>query len=142
MTDVTSGARSGRNWWTIALWAVQLLLAFAFGAAGFMKLTTPIADMGAMMNWVTVTPEWLVRFIGLVEILGALGMILPAATRILPWLTPLAALGFMVIQVLAIGLHASLGETAMTLPVNLVLLALSAFVAWGRWRKSPIPPRA
>ena len=62
-----------------------------------------------------MTPEWLVRFIGVVEFLGALGMILPALTRILPWLTPLAALGFAVIQVLAIGTHAALGEIAMTL---------------------------
>ena len=76
------------------------------------------------------------------ELAGALGMILPAATRILPWLTPLAALGFAVIQVLAIGTHALLGETAQTLPINLVLLALSLFVAWGRMRKAPILPRA
>jgi membrane protein DedA with SNARE-associated domain len=69
-------------------------------------------------------------------------MILPAATRILPWLTPLAALGFALIQVLAIVVHANLGETAMTLPINLVLLALSLFVLWGRWRKAPISPRA
>jgi hypothetical protein len=140
MTDTTSGA-AGRNWWTIGLWAAQVLLALAFGGAGFIKLFTPVADLGAMMNWVTVTPEWLVRFIGAVELLGALGMILPAVTRILPWLTPLAALGFAVIQVLAIGTHASLGETAMTLPVNVALLALSLFVAWGRWKKSPIAPR-
>ena len=82
------------------------------------------------------------RFIGFVELAGALGMILPALTRILPFLTPLAALGFAVIQVLAIGTHASLGETASTLPMNLVLLTLSLFGAWGRWKKSPIAPRA
>lgn len=140
MTDITSG-RTGRNWWTIGLWAAQILLAFAFGAAGIMKTLTPVADLGTMMNWVTVTPEWLVRFIGVVEFLGAVGVILPALTRILPWLTPLAALGFAVIQVLAIGTHASLGETAMTLPMNLVLLALSLFVVWGRWKKAPITAR-
>lgn len=140
MTDMTNGA-TGRNWWTIGLWVAQILLAFVFGAAGVMKLFTPVADLGAMMNWVTVSPEWLVRFIGAVEFLGAIGVILPALTRILPWLTPLAALGFFVIQVLAIGTHASLGEMAMTLPINLVLLALSAFVAWGRWKKEPIAAR-
>ena len=140
MTDTTSGT-TGRNWWTIGLWAAQALLALLFGAAGVMKLFTPVADLGAMMNWVTVTPEWLVRFIGAAELLGAIGIILPALTRILPWLTPLAALGFVVIQVLAIGTHASLGEMAMTLPMNLVLLALSAFVVWGRWKKAPIAAR-
>ena len=136
-----SAATSGRNWWSIGLWVVQVLLALAFGAAGVMKAFTPIVDISTQMAWVAATPDWLVRFIGFAEIAGALGMILPAATRILPWLTPLAALGLTVIQVLAIGLHATRGETAMTLPVNLVLLALSLFVAWGRWRKAPIAPR-
>jgi hypothetical protein len=140
MTDATVG-RSGWNWWSIGLWAAQILLALGFGSAGVMKLFMPVADLGVQLNWVTVTPEWLVRFIGAAELAGGLGMILPAVTRILPWLTPLAAAGFAVIQVLAIGTHASLGETAMTLPVNLVLLALSLFVLWGRWRKAPIPPR-
>ena len=140
MTEITNGA-TGRNWWGIGPWVAQVLLAVAFGAAGVMKLMTPLDQLGTMMTWVTVTPEWLVRCIGTVEILGALGMILPALTRVLPWLTPLAALGFAVIQVLAIGTHASLGETASTLPVNIVLLALALFVAWGRWRKAPIAPR-
>lgn len=140
MTDVTSGA-AGRNWWNIGLWVAQLLLALVFGAAGVMKLFQPIEALGAMMTWVTVTPDLLVRFIGLVELAGALGMILPALTRILPFLTPLAALGFAIIQVLAIVVHASLGETAMSLPMNLVLLALSLFVVWGRARKAPISPR-
>lgn len=140
MTDASVG-RDRRNWWSIGLWAVQILLALGFGSAGVMKLFMPIADLGAQLNWVTVTPEWLVRFIGFAELAGALGMILPGATRVLPWLTPLAAAGFAVIQVLAIGTHASLGETAMSLPINLVLLGLSLFVLWGRWRKMPIPPR-
>lgn len=140
MTDVTSGA-AGRNWWTIGLWVAQVLLALMFGAAGVMKLTQPVEALGAMMNWVNSSPELLVRFIGLVEIAGALGMIVPAITRILPFLTPLAALGFAIIQVLAIGVHASLGETATSLPINLVLLALSLFVAWGHVRKAPISPR-
>jgi len=127
---------------SIALWVVQVLLAIAFGMAGFMKLSLPMDALAANgMTFVAHTPEWLVRFIGIAEVAGALGMILPAATRILPFLTPLAALGFAIIQVLAIGVHASLGETAATLPINLILLALSVFVAWGRWKKAPIAPR-
>lgn len=141
MTDTTSGA-IGRNWWNIGLWAAQILLAVGFGMAGVLKTLTPVADLGVMMNWVNVSPEWLVRFIGVVEFAGAAGMVLPAATRILPWLTPLAALGFVIIQVLAIGVHANLGETATTLPLNLMLLALALLVAWGRWRQAPILPRA
>jgi uncharacterized membrane protein YphA (DoxX/SURF4 family) len=140
MTDVTSGS-TGRNGWNIGLWVAQLLLAVLFGWAGYTKLFTPIADLAPMMAWAPEFPEWLVRFIGAAEIAGALGMILPAATRILPFLTPLAALGFAVIQVLAIGLHFTRGETAMTLPLNLAILALSLLVLWGRGRKAPIAPR-
>lgn len=141
MTNTAAGT-ARRNWLGIGLWVVQILLALAFGAAGAMKLVSPIADLGAMMHWVSVSPEWLVRFIAIAELLGAVGVIVPAATRILPWLTPLAALGFAIIQVLAIGTHAMLGETAATLPANLVLLALSLFVAWGRTFPAPVAPRA
>ena len=137
----TEMAPTGRKGWTIVLWVAQVLLALAFGAAGVMKLSVPVEALAAQMNWVNSAPELLVRFIGLAEAAGALGMIVPAATRILPWLTPLAALGFVVIQVLAIATHAMLGELLAVLPVNLVLLGLAAFVAWGRWRKAPIQPR-
>jgi hypothetical protein len=139
MTDVSAPRRP--SWWSIGLWAVQILLALAFGSAGVMKTFMPIVDISAQLAWAAAAPEWLVRFIGLAELAGALGVILPAATRILPWLTPLAALGFGVIQILAIGVHAVRGEAAVTLPVNLVLLALSLFVVWGRWQKAPIAPR-
>jgi hypothetical protein len=142
MADTASAERSHINWWNISLWAAQLLLVAAFGSAGLMKLSQPVSGLAAMgMGYVTTMPEWLLRFIGLAEVAGALGMVLPALTRILPFLTPLAALGFVVIQVLAIGLHATRGETAMTLPINLVLLALALFVLWGRWKKAPISPR-
>lgn len=141
MTDATS-AQARPRWLNIALWVVQILLAVAFGAAGAMKLGQPIDALAAAgMTYVNHTPEWLVRFIGISEVAGALGMILPALTRILPVLTPIAALGFAIIQVLAIITHGLLGETAQTLPINLVLLALSLFVAWGRWRARPIAPR-
>ena len=140
MTDVTNGA-TGRNGWKIGLWVAQILLALVFGSAGFMKLFQPIEALVPMMAWVGSSPEWLVRFIGFVEIAGALGMILPAATRILPWLTPLAALGFAIIQVLAVGVHVSMGDIAMSWPMNLVLLALSLLVIWGRTRKAPIAAR-
>jgi uncharacterized membrane protein YphA (DoxX/SURF4 family) len=142
MADTTSSSPAGRNWYNIIFWVLQILLALMFGMAGYAKLLQPMAALSEMgMHFVETTPEWLVRFIGVAEIAGALGMILPAATRILPLLTPLAALGFAVIQVLAIGVHAMRGETAMTLPINLVLLALSLIVLWGRWKKAPIAAR-
>lgn len=139
-TEVAGGAR--RNWWNIALWAAQVLLAAVYIMSGGMKLTQPMAGLAAMgMGYATVLPEGFVRLVGTMEILGALGLILPAATRILPFLTPLAAAGLSLLQVSAIALHATRGETAMTLPVNLVLLALSLFVLWGRWSKAPIAAR-
>lgn len=140
MTD-TSQRAAAPLWLNIAIWVGQVMLAVAFGGAGFIKLTTPLDQLAEMMSFVNHSPAWLVTFIGAVEVLGAIGVILPVLTRILPWLTPLAAVGFAVIQVLAIGVHASLGETATTLPINLVLLALSVFVVWGRFMAVPIASR-
>jgi hypothetical protein len=87
---------------------------------------------------VTAAPEGLVKFIGVAEVSGALGVILPAATRIRPLLTPLAAVGFGVIMVLASGLHLSLGQPPI---LQVILGGLAAFVAWGRLCKAPIAPR-
>lgn len=126
------------NKWNIGLWVAQAVLAAVYVMAGFMKLTQPIdALVASGMGYAGDYPEMLTRFIGTMEVLGAIGIILPAATRIAPFLTPLAALGFSTIQVLAIGLHTMRGEFQV-LPVNLVLLALSLFVLWGRLRKAPI----
>lgn len=113
-----------------ALWIAQGLVAALFGMAGVMKTFMPIPRLAGMLGWPREMPG-LTRFIGLAEIAGAIGMILPIALDILPWLTPLAAIGFAVIQVLAIGLHHRRGETSKTLVPNLVLLALSLFVAIG-----------
>ncbi len=119
------------NFW---LWAAQIVLAGLFGMAGFMKATRPLAELAPRMGgWVNDFSVAMVRFIGIAEIAAALGMILPMLTGILPWLTPLAAVGLAIIQVLAIIVHARRNELMRALPFNLVLLALSAFVAWGRW---------
>ncbi len=126
--------------WSIALWVVQVLLAAFYAFVGGTKAFSSLPDLTAMMIWPGDYPG-LTRFVGWAEIAGAVGLILPALTRILPWLTPLAAAGLSAIQVLAIGFHAMRGETAMTLPINLVLLGLSLFVLWGRLRKAPIAAR-
>ena len=124
----------------IALWVVQVLLAAMFLMSGFMKLSQPIEALAGQMPWVTSFPAAMVRFIGAVEVAGALGLILPSLTRIQPRLTPLAALGLVVVMVLASALHISRGESAVV-PMNLVLAALAAFVAWGRFKRAPIAPR-
>jgi putative oxidoreductase len=125
----------------VGLWVAQGLLAAAFLSAGLMKVTSPIEALRAAMPWVNGAMGQAVRFIGTMEVLGALGLILPAATRIKPWLTPLAALGLTTVMVLASATHAVRGEPQVIL-FNAVLGGLAAFVAWGRWRKAPIPPRA
>lgn len=133
-------AQSTRKALHIGLWVSQVLLALAFGMAGVMKTGTPVDELAKMLPWVASTPEALVRFIGASELLGAIGLILPAATRIKPGLTALAGAGLVTVMVLASAFHLSRGE-AGALPVNVVLGGLAAFVAWGRWKGAPINPR-
>jgi hypothetical protein len=124
----------------IALWVVQFLLFAAFAMAGVMKSTAPIAELSKNMTWVPRFSTGMVRFIGVAELLGGLGMILPSLSRIKPMLTPLAALGLTVVMFLAAGHHLMNGEAKMA-PVPLVLAGLAVFVGWGRWKKAPITPR-
>ena len=124
----------------ISLWILQLVLAVMFGMAGLMKATTPIAELAEKMVWPGDIPEALVRFIGISEFLGGIGLVLPALTRIKPRLTALAGAGLALVMALALAFHVFRGEFQMFLP-NLVIGALAAFVAWGRFRKAPIRPR-
>lgn len=131
-------ARSTPRAWHWSLWVLQLLLAAFFLMAGFAKATQPLATLPATMPWVADVPGWLVRFIGFSELAGALGLVLPAATRIAPALTPLAALGLSVVMVLACGFHLSRDEPIV---MQLVVGVVAGVVAWGRFRKAPIAPR-
>ena len=124
----------------IALWVVQVLLAGLFLMAGSMKAMTPVAELATEMPWVATVPAFVPKLAGFAEILGAIGLILPAATRIKPNLTPLAGLGLATVMLLAAILHVSLGEFGM-LPANLVLGGLALFVWWGRTKKAPIAER-
>lgn len=120
----------------ISLWVVQIALAIAFGMAGLMKVSKPIPELAANgMGFVNHMSESMVRFIGSTQILGAIGLILPAALRIKPILTPMAAIGIAIIMILAIREHVTHHEPIVA---NLVLLGLAAFVAWGRFAKAPI----
>ena len=125
----------------VALWITQALLALVFGMAGLMHATKPIAELSKTMGWTANAPEALVRFIGIAELAGALGLILPGLTRIKPGLTAWAATGLATMMVFAGFVHTSRSESSM-LTVNVVLGGLAAFVAWGRFRKAPIAPRA
>ncbi len=121
----------------IALWIVQVALAAVFVMSGGFKLVQPIETLGAEIAWVADVSPTLIRFIGACEILGAVGIILPAFTRILPWLTPLAAAGLGTVMVLAGIFHLTRGEFMSLIP-NLILLVLALFVVYGRLKMHPI----
>ena len=113
----------------ITLWVIAGLLAAAFAAAGLMKLAQPKAKLAESgMAWTEDFSEGQVKGIGLVEVLGAIGLILPAALGIAEILTPLAAAGLALTMVGATVVHARRGEKG-SIPVTLVLGALAAFVA-------------
>ena len=124
----------------ITLWVLQILLALLFANAGFMKCFKPIAEIAPMITWAPDLPEWLVRFIGTSELLGAVGLILPAVLKMLPRLTTFASAGISVIMLLAIIFHMFRGEF-FALPMTGILFALAAFITYGRWKLVPIKKR-
>lgn len=121
----------------IVLWIVQILLALAFAMAGIMKVTQPIDKLEARMGWVKDVGSRGVRLIGSLEILGAIGLILPAVTGILPWLTPVAAIGLALTMVGAMITHGRRGEYSR-IGANVVLLLLALVVVYGRFVIVPI----
>src|SRR6266581_600493 len=121
----------------IALWVVQILLALAFATAGIVKATQPTERLATSMGWVEDVGPRAVRLIGVLEILGAIGLILPAVTGIWPWLTPVAAAGLALTMVGAMITHGRRGEFS-SMGMNVVLLALALFVVFGRFVVVPI----
>ena len=116
----------------LALWIVAIVLAAVFAASGLMKLLVPkekLVNVG--QGWAQDFSATSIRLIGVAEVLGAAGLILPAVTHIAPILVPLAAIGLVLVMVGAAVVHARRKET-MNIAVNVVLLALAVFVAWGR----------
>ena len=120
-----------------ALWIVQGLLAIVYLLAGGNKLALPIEKLGKMMPPLRDVAPAAIRLIGTAEVLGAIGLILPLATGIQPWLTVAAAGGLVLVQVGAIIFQASRGAQTR-LPVNLVLLLLALVVVVGRLAVSPV----
>ncbi len=117
----------------IVLWVLAGLLAVAFLAAGAMKLTQPKEKLSASgMAWTDDFSPGMVKTIGALEVLAAVGLILPAVLDIAPILVPLAALGLVLLMAGAAITHLRRKEPQMIV-VNLVLLALAAVVAWGRF---------
>lgn len=116
----------------IALWIIQGLLAAMYLMAGFMK-SFQTAKAKEQLPWATKRTDGFVRFVGISELLGALGLILPLITGILPWLTVLAAIGLSIIQVLALFTEHLPKKEFNYIPINAILFVLSAFVVFGRW---------
>jgi uncharacterized membrane protein YphA (DoxX/SURF4 family) len=117
----------------VVLWIIAGLLAAAFLASGAMKVLRPKEQLKAAgMGWTDDWSDRAVKAIGGLEVLAAIGLILPAALDIAPILVPLAATGLAVIMVGAIIVHARRKEYPVAI-MNVVLLALTVFVAWGRF---------
>jgi hypothetical protein len=122
----------------VAVWVVSVLLAVAFFFVGGLKLVTPTVEMAQMSQGVPVV---LLRIAGTAEVLGAFGLILPAATRIVPVLTPLAASGLVVVMLGATLTNIIIGAYPVAIQ-TIVLGLLAGLVAWARFTQHAIQPRA
>ncbi|MES2134104.1 MAG: DoxX family protein [Bacteroidota bacterium] len=120
----------------VTLWVAQAVLALSLIMGTFLKFM-PIEKVSSMMPWTGQVPEMIVRLLGIVDLLGAVGLILPALLRIKPQLTPWAALCTVALMLCATIFHISRGE-ASVIGFNLFCIVLAAFIAWGRFKKAPI----
>jgi putative oxidoreductase len=121
----------------IALWVLQVLLAAAFLAHGLLLLSPP-PEIAAQMN--AELPRWFWLFLGVAEVLAALGLTVPGITRVMPSLVPAAALGVVIVMISATIWHLVRAEYSSA-AITAVLLAMAAFTAYARWRIAPIRAR-
>ena len=128
----------------VVLWTLQVLSGIFWSVTGLGKILCMNQGVWNQtmprVPWFSAIPQGLFIFIGICEFLGGVGLILPAMTGVKPKLTSFAAIGLALIMVLAAGFHIMRGEYSTFLPFNLVLAALSAFIAYGRWLVRPIAP--
>ncbi|MDX2342303.1 MAG: DoxX family protein [Acidimicrobiia bacterium] len=115
-----------------ALWIVQIVLAMMMLMAGAMKVMKSKDELHEKMGWVEDFSENTIKAIGGLEVLGAIGLILPAVTGIAPVLVPLAAVGLAITMVGAVAVHVRRSEMA-SVAITVMLLAMAVFVAWGRF---------
>ncbi|MCZ8197088.1 MAG: DoxX family protein [Flavobacterium sp.] len=120
----------------IALWIAQVLIALTLIWGAYAKLLQPLEETAKMLPWALDNPG-LVKFTGLIDLLGGLGIILPAVLKIQPKLTVFAAYGVIALMIAASVFHISRGEESL-IGMNIFFLILAAFVAWGRTKKVPI----
>jgi uncharacterized membrane protein YphA (DoxX/SURF4 family) len=129
MTDTLSTAASAARGWHWTLSILQGLLAVFFLLAGYGHATLPLAELATSAPWATDVPPALMRFIGVAEMAGALGLVLPIATGIASWLTWIAAAGLSLIMLLAVAFHLWRGEPFV---FQLIVAVVAAVVARGR----------
>ena len=120
----------------ILLWVLQILFGIYFTVIGVIHFTLP-SGLPAAMGWMYDLSPALHYVSGSAEILGGLGLILPGLTRIQTRLTPLAAAGLLLVMIGAIIWHAQRGEM-QNIGLNMVLLLVAAFIAYGRWKLRPL----
>jgi len=118
----------------VILWIAQIFLSACFIWAATMKLFQPIDKLSAMWPWTAQIPIAMVKLTGIIDLLAALGLILPGLLRIKPKLTPFTAIGVIVLMVCASIFHILRGE-ACVIAVNIVFAVIAAFIAWGRFKK-------
>jgi hypothetical protein len=121
----------------VILWILQVLLALVFFAHGCLLLFPPAAIAEQML---ASLPRWFWVFLGVAEVLAAVGLTVPGIARIHPWLVSSAAAGIMIVMISATIFHSARGEISSAL-TTAVLLAMATFVAYMRWRVAPIRPR-
>jgi uncharacterized membrane protein YphA (DoxX/SURF4 family) len=123
------------------IWILQAIIAMVFLMAGFMKVSNTKDDLKTKgkgrMDWVEDLSMVNIRMIGIIEILAAVGLILPQWTGILPWLTPVSATGLVLTMMGSMILHMRRGDGVKSISVNIMLLLIAAFVAYGRYALVP-----
>lgn len=139
-SNSTKQVRSGKIL-NIGLWVAQVCGALAFAASGSFKVLKPYDELLVTGAWVAHFTPLMIKGIGAVEVLGAIGLIVPSVTRIMPKLTVFAALGLVLVMLGAAATHVVIGEPDKAVP-SVVLALLAAFIAWGRTRGGVIAPKA
>ena len=122
----------------VALWVVTGILVVAFLAAGLMKVAQPREKLQKNLPWVEDFSDGQVKGIGAIEVLGALGLVVPAIGGIAPWLVPIAAAGLAITMVIAAIMHLRRGDGVSSIVSPAVLFLLCVFVAWGRFGPYPL----
>lgn len=124
----------------ITLWIVQTLIALGLIWGGYVKLFQPIEETAKMLPWALEHPS-LLKFTGVVDLLGGLGIVLPSALRIHPKLTVFAAYGIIILMISASIFHISRDETSL-IGMNIFFLILAVFIVWGRKKQRVILPKS